>query len=223
MKIREQWWTVVGFDNLTIEYTIFASAKILLVTHCFHYIKGCVYLSIRNEGYHVYVKKVNNESVTWLDPHQCNRQKSGVDNSKSKLVVSAEGDQLQAHEMEVGSWMLRGGISINNEVEHVVMGVGKAITTRPHLEMKGSNYCALNPCTENLDRGEQENCSKCSTVGLDDDRQTVEVMKNLGLEINRPNKHNKLAKAFENGLLKNGVMGRDGHGLVQQKNQTKLH
>ena len=106
--------------------------------------------------------------------------------------------------------MLQGRISINNEVEHMVRRVGKAIVMRPHLEMKGSNYCALNPCIENVYHGEVEICSKCSTVGLDDESQTVEVMKDLGLETNRPEEHNKLAKAFEKGPLENGVMEKYG-------------
>ena len=66
------------------------------------------------------------------------------------------------------------------------------------LEINNINHGALITCTKNMECGDLGISSKVSTVGLDDDRRTKEVLRDLGLKRNGPEDQNIIARAYEN-------------------------
>ena len=205
-RIAEQRGTVVQCDYQITQMSHFNYAKVLIDTCCYSLIQGSVYLSINGCGYDVYVKEVSYARLHF-NHEQKILNEEGNDEVARQMIASS--GILQAQPMEKGYGKLN-GLNHNGErnVNPLFMG-GNADDTPQAWEMVETNKC--NKEANNLENGIctkrqgiecQENggsmlSNGSQTIGIEDDRRTEHVMRDLGLIPNGPEDQNLVARAYK--------------------------
>ena len=166
-----------------MQRTSFCSARILLDTCYNPFIRGNVYLSIEGNGFDVYVKEI----AKWCIDEDIDSEKVIEDDHSGGKQFPMIGDGVNQSERQK---------PVNHDVNQSLM-----TETVPILELsKVINYknktCRnmKNVSTEKVERS--TNYKGSQTIGLEDDRRTEEVLRDLGLSQSSPNDNTLLAKAY---------------------------
>ena len=182
-RIGEQWGTVVRCDNRIMQKSSFNSALILMDTCNNPYIQGSVYFSIEGNGYDIFVKEVarcRSEQETHVEDPLVMDYNGGKQTPASATERKRHNRQHPilydvSKPMMTQTAPLWGMTNVINDDSARCMNVEN--------QVGGNNGQSLSGI------GSQ-------TIGLEDDRRTEEVLRDLGLIQSSPNDKNILAKAY---------------------------
>ena len=176
----------------------FTSARILVDTCQFSYIQGSVYLSVEGNGIDVYVKEV--ERITQALGEKEMQQAGPVEASG----VQSEGDQ---------SVETNRHFPVINDKDKPLMALNGRRMPRV-LEGDETTFNPMTTCRNSTVGYAKDSNSKgrSYTKGLDDDRLTAEVLRDLGLAQSGPNT-NSLVETNYDGQTK--LMAKEVSGPLE--------
>ena len=184
-KVCDQWGSFVHLDKETASCENFCSAKILLETYCFQFIQGSLVMLVNGSTYDIFVKEVG------FGESKCKCNAGYVENEVSK---SCEENAIPT--IKVGNIQVMG----EKENSHGFGTFNALIDFNTHNHLVGNNSLVENVLEPEQNMAPISNkqnkidtglhlivCGPSGTEmshtkSLDDDRLTIEVLCNLGLE-----------------------------------------